>query len=147
MGVVVWGAADNERWMVVVKVVLVVLLLSAAVVPTAAAQNEQQTTTTIQAPPQPHHHHHCNKQPQQYTTTTTTNSQQALNVERGSPDGVTQACKLFQEAAGTFAYLKDAEANKVDAPVPADLSGECCALMERLMLAQAQVRCCGRSRV
>jgi hypothetical protein len=121
-------------------------------------------------------------------------SQQALQTERGSSDGITQACKLFQarratacspaspppprptlglrqllpgatlsvtnpaavlmcvqhqkhmnprppqEAAGMFDYLKEHEANKVDAPVPVDLNPECCALMEKLMLAQAQVR-------
>jgi hypothetical protein len=66
-------------------------------------------------------------------------SQQALQVERGSADGLTQACKLFQESAGMFAFLRDHEANKVDAPRPVDLTPECCALMERLMLAQAQV--------
>jgi programmed cell death 6-interacting protein len=67
-------------------------------------------------------------------------SQQALQVERGSADGLTAACKLFQEAAGVFAHLREAEANKVDAPPPVDLSGECLTMMEKLMLAQAQVR-------
>jgi len=38
-----------------------------------------------------------------------------------------------------FSHLRDAEANKVDAPVPVDLNAECCAMMEKLMLAQAQV--------
>ena len=38
-----------------------------------------------------------------------------------------------------FDYLREHEANKVDAPVPVDLNPECCGLMEKLMLAQAQV--------
>jgi hypothetical protein len=38
-----------------------------------------------------------------------------------------------------FSYLLSHEANKCDAPRPVDLSPECCALMEKLMLAQAQV--------
>jgi len=38
-----------------------------------------------------------------------------------------------------FSHLRDVEANKVDAPRPVDLTPECCTLMERLMLAQAQV--------
>ncbi|GBF94332.1 hypothetical protein Rsub_06954 [Raphidocelis subcapitata] len=65
-------------------------------------------------------------------------SQSALQVERGTADGLTRACKLFQESAGLFAHLREHEANKVDAPAPVDVSPECCGLMERLMLAQAQ---------
>jgi hypothetical protein len=45
-----------------------------------------------------------------------------------------------QEAAGLYAHLREHEANKLDAPAPVDVSPECCGLMERLMLAQAQVR-------
>ena len=44
-----------------------------------------------------------------------------------------------QESAGTLVYLREHEANKVDAPVPVDLTSECIAMMERLNLAQAQV--------
>lgn len=51
-----------------------------------------------------------------------------------------QAAQLFQETAGLYALLKEAEASKVDAPRPADLTPECCTMLERLMLAQAQVR-------
>eukprot|EP00775_Hariotina_reticulata_P008073 gene8073-8268_t len=65
-------------------------------------------------------------------------SQQALQVERASSEGITQAGKIFQEAAGMFAHLKDTEASKVDAPRPVDLSPECLSMMEKLMLAQAQ---------
>jgi hypothetical protein len=50
-----------------------------------------------------------------------------------------QAAQLFQETAGLYALLKEAEASKVDAPRPADLTPECCTMLERLMLAQAQV--------
>ena len=66
-------------------------------------------------------------------------SQQALQVERGTAEGIKQACQLFQEAAGVFGALRDGEAAKVDAPRPVDLSPECCAMLEKLMLAQAQV--------
>ncbi|KIY99284.1 pH-response regulator protein palA/RIM20 [Monoraphidium neglectum] len=62
----------------------------------------------------------------------------ALQVERGTADGLTQACKLFQESAGMFAHLRETEAPKVDAPRPVDITPECCVLMEKLMLAQAQ---------
>lgn len=46
-----------------------------------------------------------------------------------------------------FAHLRDAEANKVDAPRPVDLTPECCSMMEKLMLAQAQVGACMRVEV
>ncbi|KAI8477285.1 MAG: programmed cell death protein 6 interacting protein X [Monoraphidium minutum] len=65
-------------------------------------------------------------------------SQQALQVERGTTEGITQACKLFQEAAGVFSHLRESEAPKVDVPRPVDLTPEACGLMEKLMLAQAQ---------
>ena len=66
-------------------------------------------------------------------------SQQALQVERGTGEGITQACRLFQEAAGAFSLLRETEAAKCDAsPKSVDLSAECCAMLERLMLAQAQ---------
>lgn len=39
-----------------------------------------------------------------------------------------------------FAYLKESEASKIDNPRPVDLSPECLSMMEKLMLAQAQVR-------
>lgn len=45
----------------------------------------------------------------------------------------------LQEAAGLFQYLRENECNKVDAPRPTDLSTECVSLLEKLMLAQAQV--------
>jgi hypothetical protein len=38
-----------------------------------------------------------------------------------------------------FAHLRETEAPKVDAPRPVDITPECCVLMEKLMLAQAQV--------
>jgi hypothetical protein len=39
-----------------------------------------------------------------------------------------------------FAHLKESEASKVDNPRPVDLSPECLSMMEKLMMAQAQVR-------
>lgn len=68
-------------------------------------------------------------------------SQQALQVERGTGEGITQACRLFQEAAGAFSLLRETEAAKIDAGSggrPVDLSPECCSMLERLALAQAQ---------
>ncbi|WIA35320.1 hypothetical protein OEZ86_003775 [Tetradesmus obliquus] len=65
-------------------------------------------------------------------------SQQALQVDRATADGIKEACKLFQEAAGMFGHLKESEAAKVDNPRPVDLSPECLSMMEKLMMAQAQ---------
>eukprot|EP00967_Tisochrysis_lutea_P131500 scaffold228663_cov18-Tisochrysis_lutea.AAC.5 len=42
----------------------------------------------------------------------------------------------MQEAAGLYAFIQEAEANKVDAPKPQDLSADCLSVMEKLMLAQ-----------
>eukprot|EP00882_Tetradesmus_deserticola_P005388 GHRQ01005670.1.p1 GENE.GHRQ01005670.1~~GHRQ01005670.1.p1 ORF type:complete len:245 (+),score=86.83 GHRQ01005670.1:112-846(+) len=67
-------------------------------------------------------------------------SQQALQVDRATADGLKEACKLFQEAAGMFGHLKENEASKIDNPRPVDLSPECLGMMEKLMMAQAQVR-------
>jgi hypothetical protein len=39
-----------------------------------------------------------------------------------------------------FGHLKETEASKVDNPRPVDLSPECLSMMEKLMMAQAQVR-------
>lgn len=38
-----------------------------------------------------------------------------------------------------FGHLKETEASKIDNPRPVDLSPECLSMMEKLMLAQAQV--------
>ena len=65
-------------------------------------------------------------------------SQYALESDRRTEAGLSNAVRLFQEAAGAFAYLRDATSLKVDAPRPIDLSPECAAMLERLMLAQAQ---------
>lgn len=45
---------------------------------------------------------------------------------------------LPQEAAGCFALLRDRDAPRVDPPRPVDVSPECCTMLEKLMLAQAQ---------
>eukprot|EP00200_Dunaliella_tertiolecta_P017215 CAMPEP_0202411634 /NCGR_PEP_ID=MMETSP1128-20130828/22377_1 /ASSEMBLY_ACC=CAM_ASM_000463 /TAXON_ID=3047 /ORGANISM="Dunaliella tertiolecta, Strain CCMP1320" /LENGTH=780 /DNA_ID=CAMNT_0049017371 /DNA_START=116 /DNA_END=2454 /DNA_ORIENTATION=- len=65
-------------------------------------------------------------------------SQQGLACDRTTPDGLITASKHFQEAAGLYAFIQEAEANKVDAPKPQDLSADCLSVMEKLMLAQAQ---------
>eukprot|EP00983_Pelagomonas_calceolata_P117104 1160382-Pelagomonas_calceolata.AAC.15 len=44
----------------------------------------------------------------------------------------------MQEAAGLYAFIQEAEANKVDAPKPQDLSADCLSVMEKLMLAQVR---------
>ena len=55
----------------------------------------------------------------------------------------------LQESAGTYAYLRDSACLKVEQPRPFDLTPEAASMLERLMLAQAQVggaggRVCGR---
>ncbi|KAL4532578.1 hypothetical protein Ndes2437B_g02974 [Nannochloris sp. 'desiccata'] len=65
-------------------------------------------------------------------------SQYALESDRRIEAGLNNAIKLFQEAAGAFAHLRDHVALKVDVPRPIDLSPECAAMLEKLMLAQAQ---------
>ncbi|KAG9448896.1 hypothetical protein H6P81_008861 [Aristolochia fimbriata] len=67
-------------------------------------------------------------------------SQIALSADRTSPNGLKQACNSFQLAAGAFAFLRDHEAGKVavTGQGTADISSECAAMLERLMLAQAQ---------
>lgn len=45
---------------------------------------------------------------------------------------------VLQEAAGAFAFLRDEASLKMDLPRPADLGPEAAAMLERLMLAQAQ---------
>lgn len=65
-------------------------------------------------------------------------SQMAIACDRTTGDGLKQACHLYQEAAGVFAFLRERESNKVDSPPPTDLSNDCVALLEKLMLTQAQ---------
>ncbi|XP_068638721.1 vacuolar-sorting protein BRO1-like [Aristolochia californica] len=67
-------------------------------------------------------------------------SQVALSADRASPTGLKHACSSFQLAAGAFAFLRDQEAGKVAVTGQAtvDISSECAAMLERLMLAQAQ---------
>ncbi|GLI70883.1 hypothetical protein VaNZ11_015904 [Volvox africanus] len=65
-------------------------------------------------------------------------SQQALQCDRTSADGLTAACKLFQEACGTFQLMRESESGKTDQPRPVDIGPECAALLEKLMLTQAQ---------
>uniref|UniRef100_A0A061S6K1 Programmed cell death 6-interacting protein n=1 Tax=Tetraselmis sp. GSL018 TaxID=582737 RepID=A0A061S6K1_9CHLO len=65
-------------------------------------------------------------------------SQMAISSDRSDPQGVKDACRYFQEAAGAFAYLREHEAMKVENPKPIDITPECTAMLEKLMLAQAQ---------
>lgn len=62
---------------------------------------------------------------------------------------ITSFCNLFppplkpgpsaaQEAAGTYAHLRDVASVRVEQPRPVDVGPECAHMMERLMLAQAQ---------
>lgn len=65
-------------------------------------------------------------------------SQIGLQADRSTEDGIKEAAKRFQDAAGYYALLKDRDALKVDTPRPVDVTSECAAMLERLMLAQAQ---------
>ncbi|KAG2435427.1 hypothetical protein HYH02_011927 [Chlamydomonas schloesseri] len=65
-------------------------------------------------------------------------SQQGLQSDRTSGDGLTAACKLFQEACGTFQLMREVESAKTESPRPLDISLECGTLLEKLMLTQAQ---------
>lgn len=46
---------------------------------------------------------------------------------------------LLQESAGSYAYLRDTASLKVESPRPLDLTPEAASMLEKLMLAQAQV--------
>eukprot|EP00793_Prasinoderma_coloniale_P006732 PRCOL_00001562-RA len=68
-------------------------------------------------------------------------SQIGLSADRSGAEGVKVACAAFQAAAGCFAVLRQdvlPRAGGVRGGLTPDLSPECCALLERLMLAQAQ---------
>ncbi|KAK9820581.1 hypothetical protein WJX72_011897 [[Myrmecia] bisecta] len=65
-------------------------------------------------------------------------SQQAIACDRSSDQGIKDAARRFQEAAGVFAYLRDVVSLKVEAPRPVDISPECAGMLEKLCLAQAQ---------
>eukprot|EP00899_Mesostigma_viride_P016596 jgi/Mesvir1/24938/Mv16914-RA.2 len=68
----------------------------------------------------------------------TVHSHIALGADRTSADGLKIAAKNFQLSAGAFAFLREHLAMKLPAGTSPDLSTECAAMMERLMLAQAQ---------
>ncbi|CAL0300324.1 unnamed protein product [Lupinus luteus] len=67
-------------------------------------------------------------------------SQIGLSYDRNTVDGRRQASHAFIAAAGSFAYLGENASLKasVGASVTVDLSVECAAMLEKLMLAQAQ---------
>jgi len=68
-------------------------------------------------------------------------SQIGLSADRSGAEGVKVACASFQAAAGCFAVLRQdvlPRAGGVKGGLTPDLSPECCALLERLMLSQAQ---------
>ena len=67
-------------------------------------------------------------------------SQIALAADRTNAAGIKVACNSFQAAAGAFAYLRDNALIRgaVGSYATVDLSPECSAMLERLMLAQAQ---------
>ncbi|GAB4820758.1 hypothetical protein N2152v2_007804 [Parachlorella kessleri] len=65
-------------------------------------------------------------------------SQAALAADRKTEDGLKESAKFFQEAAGSFAFLRDVACLKVESPRPVDISPECATMLEKLMLAQAQ---------
>lgn len=65
-------------------------------------------------------------------------TQQALACDRTQDQGMKDAAKRFQEAAGAFANLRDVASLRVEQPRPVDISPECASMLERLCLAQAQ---------
>ncbi|KAL4858651.1 Vacuolar-sorting protein [Chlorella vulgaris] len=65
-------------------------------------------------------------------------SQLALQCDRKTDSGLKDSSRLFQEAAGTFGFLRDSASLKIDQPRPLDLTPEAAAMLEKLMLAQAQ---------
>eukprot|EP00208_Stichococcus_sp_RCC1054_P002835 CAMPEP_0206140322 /NCGR_PEP_ID=MMETSP1473-20131121/9097_1 /ASSEMBLY_ACC=CAM_ASM_001109 /TAXON_ID=1461547 /ORGANISM="Stichococcus sp, Strain RCC1054" /LENGTH=740 /DNA_ID=CAMNT_0053534441 /DNA_START=308 /DNA_END=2527 /DNA_ORIENTATION=- len=65
-------------------------------------------------------------------------SQMAVATDRTTDAGVKEAARFFQEAAGAFAFLRDEASLKMDTPRPHDVGPEAAAMLERLMLAQAQ---------
>eukprot|EP00963_Diacronema_lutheri_P000140 scaffold5_cov331-Pavlova_lutheri.AAC.83 len=64
-------------------------------------------------------------------------SQQAIETDRDSENGIKLACKYFQEAAGVFALVRQTGVAKIPA-AGKDLSNESSTMLENLMLAQAQ---------
>ncbi|XP_072956759.1 vacuolar-sorting protein BRO1 [Typha angustifolia] len=66
-------------------------------------------------------------------------SQIALAADRTAEKGLKQACNAFQSAAGSFAFLRENVAGKAAAGgATVDVSPESAAMLEKLMLAQAQ---------
>lgn len=65
-------------------------------------------------------------------------SQLALACDRKTDQGLKESAKFFQDSAGSFGYLRDAATLKVESPRPLDLTPEAAAMLEKLMLAQAQ---------
>ncbi|KAK9909798.1 hypothetical protein WJX75_007558 [Coccomyxa subellipsoidea] len=65
-------------------------------------------------------------------------TQQALNADRSTDTGRKEAAKFFQEAAGSFAELRDVVSLRVESPRPVDVSPEAANMLEKLCLAQAQ---------
>ena len=72
--------------------------------------------------------------------------QAALAPDRKTEDGLKESAKFFQEAAGSFAFLRDVACIKVESPRPVDISPECATMLEKLMLAQVlcKIWCCVR---
>ncbi|XRB17522.1 vacuolar-sorting protein BRO1 [Pseudoscourfieldia marina] len=66
-------------------------------------------------------------------------SQLAISAPRvATVDGLKRAAASFQEAAGLFAMLKEGSTLKAPTFSGVDVSSECAAMLEKLMLAQAQ---------
>ena len=66
-------------------------------------------------------------------------SQLALQCDRKTDGGLKDSARLFQESAGTWAHLRDVACLRLEAPRPVDLGPEAAAMLEKLMLGQAQV--------
>ncbi|KAL6777540.1 HLM1 [Auxenochlorella protothecoides x Auxenochlorella symbiontica] len=65
-------------------------------------------------------------------------SQQGLACERRSEAGLRESARVFQEAAGYFAALREGPCLRIERPAPMDLTPEAADMLCHMMLAQAQ---------
>eukprot|EP00891_Asterochloris_glomerata_P000589 jgi/Astpho2/589/e_gw1.00013.8.1_t len=65
-------------------------------------------------------------------------TQIGLGFDKSTDQGLKDAARKFQEAAGAFAFLRDVAGLRVEQPRPVDISPEAAGMLEKLCLAQAQ---------
>jgi programmed cell death 6-interacting protein len=66
-------------------------------------------------------------------------SQRGAKIDRSTEEGVRNASKHFQQAAGIFEYIRKTLTKDFQGPVPAGLTDEGLHMSTQLMLAQAQL--------